>query len=330
MPSIASLSVRLLYEHLHDHGIDPQALLGEPWPAPNDMGEARTSPAQWMAMMEKAAEATGEAAFGVQVARRFDWNHLGLLGYLLRSSGSLLEALSRGERFHGIVSEFNPLKAQITGSEIVLSWPLVHGSAGQLWEEFGLTCTVRLLQLLTGENEKPSRTEFCGPTPPDLTPYHEFFGPNVLFDRPMPVLAGPISRLATPLPAGDAGLLQMLEREAEELLLRLAPRHTELQEMRSILLQLLPQQKASLQQLATRLHCSERTLQRRLAAHGVRFADLLAELRQEAARDYLNRSRYSLADVACLLGYADQSTFTRAFRDWFGTTPLVWRRNAMA
>lgn len=294
------------------------------------MGAARTSPEQWMSMLEKGGGATAEPAFGVQVARRLDWSHLGLLGYLLRSSGNPMEALGRAERFHGLVSEFNPLKVHVSGNEIVLSWPREHGWGGQLWDEFGLASTVRLVQMLTGAQGAASRVEFCGPPPDDFRPYHDFFGRNVLFEQPTPLLAGPIAMLATPLPVRDAGLLQMLEREAEALLQRLAPRHEAVQEMRAVLLQLLPQQQATLKELAARLHCSERTLQRRLAAHGLQFASLLAELRKEAARDYLRQSQYSLSDVACLLGYADQSTFTRAFRQWFGSSPKVWRRIAAA
>ncbi len=328
MPTIARLSVRLLYEHLLDRGIDPQALLGEPWPEVGDMGAARTAPEQWMTMLGLGARATGEPAFGVQVGKRFDWSHLGLLGYLLRSSNNPLEALGRAERFHGLVSEYNPIKVDVRGNEVVLSWPREHGSGGQLWDEFGLACTVRLVQILTGTQGTASRVEFCGATPDDLRPYHDFFGPNVRFERPTPLLAGPIAMLTGPWPARDTGLLHMLEREAESLLQRLAPRHAELQKMRTILLQLLPQKKASLKGLAAKLHCSERTLQRRLAEHGLCFATLLAELRKEAARDYLCQSQYSLSDVAYLLGYADQSTFTRAFREWFGATPRVWRHSS--
>jgi AraC-like DNA-binding protein len=34
----------------------------------------------------------------------------------------------------------------------------------------------------------------------------------------------------------------------------------------------------------------------------------------------------SLAEIAFLLGFSDQSAFTRAFRRWTGDTPGAWRR----
>jgi AraC-like DNA-binding protein len=34
----------------------------------------------------------------------------------------------------------------------------------------------------------------------------------------------------------------------------------------------------------------------------------------------------SIAEVSWLLGFAEQSAFTRAFRRWTGTTPNAWRR----
>ncbi|MEY2920244.1 MAG: Helix-turn-helix domain, partial [Pseudomonadota bacterium] len=36
---------------------------------------------------------------------------------------------------------------------------------------------------------------------------------------------------------------------------------------------------------------------------------------------YLKQGQHTLADITFLLGFADQSNFTRAFRRWTGKTP---------
>jgi len=76
---------------------------------------------------------------------------------------------------------------------------------------------------------------------------------------------------------------------------------------------------------ATILGMSERTLQRRLAAEGTSFQRLLDDTRRELARHYLGQRNLSLADIAYLLGFTDQSSFFRAARRWFGSSPGHFR-----
>ena len=77
--------------------------------------------------------------------------------------------------------------------------------------------------------------------------------------------------------------------------------------------------------VAQELALSERTLQRKLAEEGTRFQDILAEARRELAHEYLANAQLDMADVAFLLGFDDQNSFFRAFRQWEGETPARWR-----
>jgi AraC-like DNA-binding protein len=70
---------------------------------------------------------------------------------------------------------------------------------------------------------------------------------------------------------------------------------------------------------------SSRTLQRRLAADGATFQQLLQEARRELARHYLLHSSLELSETAYLLGYEDSHSFFRAFHDWEGDSPGEWR-----
>jgi AraC-like DNA-binding protein len=73
---------------------------------------------------------------------------------------------------------------------------------------------------------------------------------------------------------------------------------------------------------------SPRTLQRRLADEGMLFNDLLDELRLRAAKTYLAQRDIAGAEVAYLLGFAEQSSFNHAFKRWTGRTPTEFRRSA--
>jgi AraC-like DNA-binding protein len=81
----------------------------------------------------------------------------------------------------------------------------------------------------------------------------------------------------------------------------------------------------TLGQVATSLAISPRTLQRRLAAQGVTFKDLVIELRMELACQLLEGTNIPMGRLAQRVGYTEASAFTRAFRQHTGKTPRLWR-----
>jgi AraC-like DNA-binding protein len=81
----------------------------------------------------------------------------------------------------------------------------------------------------------------------------------------------------------------------------------------------------TLESIAKRLAMSTRTVQRRLREQGVLFNEVLDEMRFQAARFYLADRGIAGAEIAYLLGFADQSSFNRAFKRWTGQTPSDYR-----
>ena len=82
----------------------------------------------------------------------------------------------------------------------------------------------------------------------------------------------------------------------------------------------------SVDKVAAAMHQSTRTLQRRLAERGMTWQQLLDNTRMELARQYLADPALSVAETALLLGFSEQSAFTRAFKRWMGQTPLTYRQ----
>jgi AraC-like DNA-binding protein len=99
--------------------------------------------------------------------------------------------------------------------------------------------------------------------------------------------------------------------------------------LRQVLIPLMPKCEATLEHAAAAMSMSSRSLQRRLAQSSLKFQDVLDAVRKDLARVYLRDASLGALDVALLLGYAEQSSFTRAFKVWFGTTPSAWRRAAV-
>lgn len=91
-----------------------------------------------------------------------------------------------------------------------------------------------------------------------------------------------------------------------------------------LLRHLLPSGRATIEKVADCMAVNPRTLQRHLAQEGTSFQRLLDDTRQQMVRNYLQVPMISLTQVAQLLGYADVSTFSRAFHRWFGLSALEW------
>ena len=87
----------------------------------------------------------------------------------------------------------------------------------------------------------------------------------------------------------------------------------------------LPEGEPSAEHIAKALHLSLRSLQRHLADEGCRFDTLLNESRENLALLHLRDPQVSLSEISYLLGFADTSSFSRAFKRWTGMTPGQFR-----
>ena len=77
------------------------------------------------------------------------------------------------------------------------------------------------------------------------------------------------------------------------------------------------------EELARRFHMTSRTLRRRLETAQTTYQGILDDVRRLRALRYL-ADNHSVQQVSWLLGYADPSNFSRAFRKWTGEAPSAF------
>jgi AraC-like DNA-binding protein len=63
-----------------------------------------------------------------------------------------------------------------------------------------------------------------------------------------------------------------------------------------------------------------------LNAEGTNYKDIREHTRRDLAEQYVREGRYSLSQIAYLLGFSDQSNFSRAFRRWTGHSPGTYAK----
>ena len=134
------------------------------------------------------------------------------------------------------------------------------------------------------------------------------------------------SVLDTRMPTADAVLFRVLDRRLAEQIRGVWPDSSIADHVRKAIADYLHREELSIDMVARVLVTSERTLQRRLTGEGTSFRDLVDEVRRSRALALLKEDA-SVAELAFLLGYAEETTFYRAFRRWTGSTPESWRSN---
>ncbi len=172
---------------------------------------------------------------------------------------------------------------------------------------------------------RPDLVELRRPAPVDPAPYVDVFRCDVRFGAEADQLWFSREEWDAPLDTADPTLARVLEAHAAarlEWASAAGPRVPA--DVRAAIIGALPDG-APVQRVARRVHMSVRTLQRRLGQAGLTYRDALDSVRSELARQYLQDARVAIAEVATLLGFADQSSFHRAFERWTGESPGRWR-----
>lgn len=319
---VAASYAQLLFEHMAALG--RAEALGPP-PAPT---ETFVVLRRWQALLEQARDLDPgpRSTFALRLARGIAPRHFGVVGFAALACKTLAEALQRLERYHRSVYDVNPAQVHLRPDGICIEWGVERGRPGALVDETAIAALVQLTREFTGKPLRALAVDFVNRRPADVRPYEDFFGGPVRFDQPSTRLLLSAHDLTLPLRGADAALLALLDAQAEALLRQVAAVSEPVGVWRQALVGLIRSGRTSLADLAQALQMSPRSLQRRLAEQGQSFQVLLGQTRQQLAEAYLRDPNVELAEVALLLGYSEQSAFTRAFRQWTGQAPLQWRR----
>lgn len=315
-----------LRDTLRRVGIDPQ-VLQEP--------DNRLSMRQLVQVLDAAAAATGDHCIGLHLGAAQSLQVAGVLGYALQSAPDVRAQLSLACRYFALHQEGAEIDLVVQGNEAELRYAVVDPDVTlhRHDAEASAALCVSQWRTLTGLADwAPLSVHFehSEPVPEARHELRRFFRCPVHFGDRFHGLRVPLAFLDTPIRTADDALHKILTRYAEESLARHGSATTLTGRTRRLLASGLRGGQARIEDVAVRLGMTPRTLQRHLADEGRQFAELLDETRRDLAAQYLRDRRLSLTDTAFLVGYSDLTAFHRAFRRWFGQTPLDYQRQARA
>lgn len=254
--------------------------------------------------------------------------HVGVLGYLVLASATLGEALQAYQRYETLFYGVRLAEVSLVGTNVEIRWPPAQNELGQQADGVGIAALVTFLRRQIEEPPPLSAVSFMESVDArSAEAYEAFFGCPVVWNDDYVRVSFPVTYLAIPMPGRDPALRELLDRQAAALV-RALPATTAMErQLQQVLLRLLAEGEPTLARAAGAMHMSPRTLQRRLGQHQLSWQQWLDRSREQLARQYLADPALTLTDVALLLGYSEQSAFTRAFQRWTGALPGRFRRS---
>lgn len=172
-----------------------------------------------------------------------------------------------------------------------------------------------------------SHVDFTYDAPDDLTAHTRIFGDACRFGQAAARLLVPPASWSLRVEGANEALFSVLDDHAQRLLAELPEPELPFTDLlrRHVQAQLCGGD-LSIAAVAKPMGMSERTLQRRLEELELSYSQVVGEVRYEVSESYLREPNVSIAEVAWLLGFSDQSAFGRAFKRWTGQTPGAWRK----
>lgn len=285
----------------------------------------------WWHALEVLAKLYGKPHIGLEVGAYIQPSHCGVLGYLSLSCEYLAEALQRFERFQRLLYEGNEASTHTEGDHVIFSWPFDYGYSTRESDETLICSLANYVRILVGDDAlKPTRVGFVHVKPDDLTPYQDLLACDVEFGCKNTYISFPVSMLTLKVKKADPALRALLDQQADALLNVLPNGDHFEQQLYKYVLRAMQDGKPTIEEVARYMRMSARTLHRRLGGRGLIFKQILVKTREQLAKQYLKEGRLTLSEIALLLGYSEQSAFSRAFKQWVGETPLKYQKQLTA
>ncbi|WP_247233446.1 AraC family transcriptional regulator [Telluribacter sp. SYSU D00476] len=270
---------------------------------------------------DHALDMTGDPLLALHMGEDPNFAGLGMLGYLMQSCSTLEEALTVLVKYNNTVSTIFTFSTESHGTEYYFYYEPVPTYRNKYPESCRQAVELMMASITTGfrvfadKKVSPLRAELAYPrrSPQE---YERVLQTRVVFGADRNSLVYRQEDIAAPTITYDKSLYSFFNLLLTEKQNALAVQKSLADEIKEVLLSQFGGQVPPIEVVAAHLNMSLRTFQRRLSEEKVTYRQVSSELRKELALSLMSNRQSRKAEVAQLLGYADLSSFQRAYRNW--------------
>jgi AraC-like DNA-binding protein len=328
---LASLTLLLAASLRQEYGIDPAPIYlqaGIPL-TPPESPQLRYPYANMRRLWDLSKAASGDEAIGLKTGWYAKPVQFYAFGYSWLASSTLLDAMQRLTRYHQLlstVSEEVSIAELDDSYALTVVFPDKSRSPSKDGIDCGMTALLALCDIVAEKEIRPLRVQLT--CPPTVHPgaYREAFRAPVQFNAEMGTMYFDKQTLRAALPHSAPDIAKATDKIAELYIESLDPSKVSSQ-VRQLLISLLPSGNTDQELVSSRLNRGTSTLQRQLQAEGTNYRDVLESTRRSLAKNYLVDKQHSQAQIAYLLGFSNQSNFSRAFKRWTLMSPKQYQES---
>jgi AraC-like DNA-binding protein len=284
-------------------------------------------------LIDGCARVTGDGAFGFNLGLRARVEHLGVIGELVRYAPTLGRAVrAHIENHHRVarggapyVVEQDPFIVHHKDETLIGYRCLISGLPALQFLLASVGAGVSLVQELCGLSPKEILLG-CSETAVPADAIRLAVKPaKVVFDTHHFGFTYSKAAFDTPVPTADPVKFQQALKRIHGYWNDVEPDFAD--QIKRLLLPALHAERAHMRLVCEATGLTPRTINRRLAQQGTTLRELVNETRYSIARQLLRHTHLPVAEVARVMGYSEAGVFVRAFRQWSGSTPDVWRKS---
>ncbi|GIU21261.1 AraC family transcriptional regulator [Shewanella schlegeliana] len=309
-------------------GIDSQKILDEIGIDKSILQDpnARLPTQQMTQLWRRAVTITADEAIGLKVANFVQPTSFNALSFSLLVSESLADAWSRVKRYHSIISNVLEMDVEHGPQESALCFNKLPGKhyADEAIDAFMATSYLMPLQVSNGQI-KPTRLVLERRQPFNPKPFEQLFNCPINYAANGNKIYYSNQDLQLPFPSANKELALKNDEAIQSYFQTLSqPAFSKkVSEEIAIAMTLGNPDRDT---IAKTFHMSSRNLQRKLREEGTSFSEQVELFRKDLAQKYLSCPQLSMLEISFRLGFKDPSNFTRAFKRWYGVSPLQYRQ----